>query len=66
MNRPNLLTNGQGGSRAPRPVVPNGASAAGQGSTIVCNCGEDAKLLTVRKEGPNTGRQTVHVFQVLV
>ncbi|XP_064601607.1 DNA topoisomerase 3-alpha-like [Liolophura sinensis] len=27
------------------------------GSQIVCNCGEDAVLLTVRKEGPNTGRQ---------
>ena len=26
------------------------------GNTIVCQCGEDARLLTVRKEGPNTGR----------
>lgn len=24
---------------------------------IVCSCGKDAVLLTVRKEGPNTGRQ---------
>ena len=25
------------------------------GNTVVCQCGEDARLLTVRKEGPNTG-----------
>ena len=28
----------------------------GDGSAIVCNCGQDAVLLTVRKEGPNTGK----------
>ncbi|XP_013416438.1 DNA topoisomerase 3-alpha-like [Lingula anatina] len=28
-----------------------------QGNATVCNCGSDAMLLTVRKEGPNTGRQ---------
>ncbi|XP_032778336.2 LOW QUALITY PROTEIN: DNA topoisomerase 3-alpha [Daphnia magna] len=26
-------------------------------TVIVCNCSQDAMLLTVRKEGPNTGRQ---------
>ncbi|XP_070580775.1 DNA topoisomerase 3-alpha-like [Ptychodera flava] len=26
-------------------------------SAIVCNCNEDARILTVRKEGPNCGRQ---------
>lgn len=26
-------------------------------NNIVCNCGQDALLLTVRKEGPNQGRQ---------
>lgn len=28
-----------------------------QGGAIVCNCGLDAVLLTVRKDGPNQGRQ---------
>ncbi|XP_030646362.1 DNA topoisomerase 3-alpha [Chanos chanos] len=32
-------------------------SAAQQSDTVVCNCGQDALLLTVRKEGPNQGRQ---------
>uniref|UniRef100_A0A8D0L3H9 DNA topoisomerase n=1 Tax=Sphenodon punctatus TaxID=8508 RepID=A0A8D0L3H9_SPHPU len=31
---------------------------AGEGdNAVVCNCGEEARLLTVRKEGPNQGRQ---------
>ncbi|XP_041363021.1 DNA topoisomerase 3-alpha-like isoform X2 [Gigantopelta aegis] len=34
----------------------SGDSGAG-GSAIVCNCGTDAILLTVKKEGPNKGRQ---------
>ncbi|XP_069123502.1 DNA topoisomerase 3-alpha-like [Argopecten irradians] len=33
------------------------AGGGGDGNAIVCSCGEDALLLTVRKEGPNTGRQ---------
>ncbi|XP_033734544.1 DNA topoisomerase 3-alpha-like isoform X2 [Pecten maximus] len=33
------------------------APAASGGNAIVCSCGDDALLLTVRKEGPNTGRQ---------
>ena len=24
---------------------------------VVCNCGDDASQLTVRKEGPNTGER---------
>ncbi|XP_026878009.1 DNA topoisomerase 3-alpha [Electrophorus electricus] len=28
-----------------------------QNDAVVCNCGQDALLLTVRKEGPNQGRQ---------
>ncbi|KAL8600868.1 hypothetical protein ACOMHN_045006 [Nucella lapillus] len=31
--------------------------SGGGGSAIVCICGDDALQLTVRKEGPNTGRQ---------
>ncbi|KAF6097842.1 DNA topoisomerase III alpha [Phyllostomus discolor] len=31
--------------------------AAGESNSVVCNCGQEALLLTVRKEGPNQGRQ---------
>lgn len=52
----------------PRPSLPTPPSWAqdpmpplGGGGTnsdvIVCNCGQDAVLLTVRKDGPNQGRQ---------
>ena len=40
--------------------LPNAGGDAGNGdeaNEIVCNCGNDALLLTVRKEGPNTGKQ---------
>ena len=40
--------------------IPNAGGDAGNGdeaNEIVCNCGNDALLLTVRKEGPNTGKQ---------
>uniref|UniRef100_A0A3Q2R064 DNA topoisomerase n=1 Tax=Fundulus heteroclitus TaxID=8078 RepID=A0A3Q2R064_FUNHE len=42
----------------PRPP-PGGSSVGGDASSdaIVCNCGQDAVLLTVRKDGPNQGRQ---------
>ncbi|XP_028670259.1 DNA topoisomerase 3-alpha [Erpetoichthys calabaricus] len=36
---------------SPPPTVPTGDNA------IVCNCQQDAILLTVKKEGPNQGRQ---------
>ncbi|XP_074647309.1 DNA topoisomerase 3-alpha-like [Tubulanus polymorphus] len=39
-------------------VPPFNANAGGNGdSAIVCNCGDDAVLRTVRKDGPNQGRQ---------
>lgn len=38
----------------PRP--PPGGSGANS-DVIVCNCGQEALLLTVRKDGPNQGRQ---------
>ncbi|KAK3091602.1 hypothetical protein FSP39_021083 [Pinctada imbricata] len=43
----------------PFNVNPRGGAGAGSGGdkTVVCNCGSDAIMLTVRKEGPNTGRQ---------
>ncbi|PVD39556.1 hypothetical protein C0Q70_02191 [Pomacea canaliculata] len=40
---------GQQGSAARSTMAPD--------STIVCSCGHNARLFTVRKEGPNTGRQ---------
>uniref|UniRef100_A0A3P9KGI1 DNA topoisomerase n=1 Tax=Oryzias latipes TaxID=8090 RepID=A0A3P9KGI1_ORYLA len=42
----------------PRPP-PGGSSVAINNSNdvIVCNCGQEAVLLTVRKDGPNQGRQ---------
>uniref|UniRef100_A0A8C2X6J2 DNA topoisomerase n=1 Tax=Cyclopterus lumpus TaxID=8103 RepID=A0A8C2X6J2_CYCLU len=41
----------------PPPAGGGGVSADGNGDAIVCNCGQDALLLTVRKDGPNQGRQ---------
>nr|XP_046270120.1 DNA topoisomerase 3-alpha isoform X2 [Scatophagus argus] len=38
----------------PRPL-PGGSVDTGS-DVIVCNCGQDALLLTVRKDGPNQGR----------
>lgn len=32
-------------------------TAAGDSNSVTCNCGQEALLLTVRKEGPNQGRQ---------
>lgn len=49
-------------TRQPRPLkalarnLPP-ATAAGENDSVVCNCGQEAVLLTVRKEGPNQGRQ---------
>lgn len=42
-------------TRAPRPA-PSAAPDDGN-NAVVCNCGNEATLLTVRKEGPNQGRQ---------
>ncbi|XP_008564435.1 PREDICTED: DNA topoisomerase 3-alpha isoform X1 [Galeopterus variegatus] len=32
-------------------------TTAGESNSVTCNCGQEAVLLTVRKEGPNQGRQ---------
>ncbi|NWY02920.1 TOP3A topoisomerase, partial [Nothoprocta ornata] len=42
-------------TRAPRPA-PSVAPDDGN-NAVTCNCGNEAVLLTVRKEGPNQGRQ---------
>ncbi|KAJ8345175.1 hypothetical protein SKAU_G00293680 [Synaphobranchus kaupii] len=44
-------------ARAPPPVWATPPPAGAAGDVTVCNCGQDAVLLTVRKEGPNQGRQ---------
>lgn len=47
-------------SWTPQLQPPLGSSTVGVQSNndaIVCNCGQDALLLTVRKDGPNQGRQ---------
>lgn len=44
----------------PQPRPPPGGSGIRvdpSSDAIVCNCGQDALLLTVRKDGPNQGRQ---------
>ncbi|XP_045929127.1 DNA topoisomerase 3-alpha isoform X1 [Micropterus dolomieu] len=44
----------------PQPRPPPGGGGVGpdtNSDVIVCNCGQDALLLTVRKDGPNQGRQ---------
>lgn len=42
----------------PRPPPGGGGVCVDNSSdAIVCNCGQDALLLTVRKDGPNQGRQ---------
>ena len=47
-----------GNSRVPLSTMTGNAPAAedsGESNAVVCNCGNDAVQLTVRKEGPNTG-----------
>ncbi|XP_019512179.1 PREDICTED: DNA topoisomerase 3-alpha [Hipposideros armiger] len=43
-------------SKAPANNPPPPTTAA-ESNSVTCNCGQDALLLTVRKEGPNQGRQ---------
>ena len=50
----------RGQTRVAPPTRQGSTSDAGSagdqdGNTVVCLCGKDARLLTVRKEGPNTG-----------
>ncbi|XP_036408823.1 DNA topoisomerase 3-alpha [Megalops cyprinoides] len=42
---------------APQPTWEEQPQARVSNDITVCNCGQDAILLTVRKEGPNQGRQ---------
>ncbi|GFR86227.1 DNA topoisomerase [Elysia marginata] len=53
------ITNNGGrvGSSGFTGVPGRGSGDDGAQQAIVCSCGNDAIILTVRKEGPNTGRQ---------
>lgn len=53
--RPTKPNKAPGTVQAPRvtPQFPTNDD----GNAVVCNCGQEAILLTVRKEGPNQGRQ---------
>lgn len=42
---------------APAHRTPPALTNEDKNNAVVCNCGEEALLLTVRKEGPNQGRQ---------
>ncbi|XP_058013466.1 DNA topoisomerase 3-alpha isoform X2 [Ahaetulla prasina] len=42
---------------APAHRTPPAFTNAAGNDAVMCNCGEEALLLTVRKEGPNQGRQ---------
>uniref|UniRef100_A0A667XA94 DNA topoisomerase n=1 Tax=Myripristis murdjan TaxID=586833 RepID=A0A667XA94_9TELE len=57
--RPSVPPPGPSWVPQPRaPLASGGASSADPSSdVVVCNCGQDALLLTVRKDGPNQGRQ---------
>ena len=41
--------------RSPQAQSIGPQAGEGDSNAIVCNCGQDALMLTVRKEGPNTG-----------
>uniref|UniRef100_A0A8C8ZMX0 DNA topoisomerase n=1 Tax=Prolemur simus TaxID=1328070 RepID=A0A8C8ZMX0_PROSS len=45
-----------GPSKALAQLLPQ-PTGAGESNSVTCNCGQEAVLLTVRKEGPNQGRQ---------
>uniref|UniRef100_A0A8C8S4J5 DNA topoisomerase n=1 Tax=Pelusios castaneus TaxID=367368 RepID=A0A8C8S4J5_9SAUR len=48
-------TTNPGAAKAPRGATH--PAAAAENNAVVCNCSEEAALLTVRKEGPNQGRR---------
>ncbi|XP_074866357.1 DNA topoisomerase 3-alpha [Carettochelys insculpta] len=48
-------TTNAGAAKTPRAA--SHPAADGGNNAVVCNCREEAALLTVRKEGPNQGRQ---------
>uniref|UniRef100_A0A452H441 DNA topoisomerase n=1 Tax=Gopherus agassizii TaxID=38772 RepID=A0A452H441_9SAUR len=51
-------TTNPGAARTSRAAShPAPTAAAAENNAVVCNCREEAALLTVRKEGPNQGRQ---------
>ncbi|KAM9748743.1 DNA topoisomerase 3-alpha [Dama dama] len=61
----NRMDSGQQGQPRPPVTKPSKAltrtlpppAVESEGNSVTCNCGQEALLLTVRKEGPNQGRQ---------
>ncbi|KAL4241091.1 DNA topoisomerase 3-alpha [Mactra antiquata] len=59
-NWSNQNSNNTNDFRTPLGIVNTNSrttDSSDSGNAVVCNCGNDAIQLTVRKEGPNTGRQ---------
>ncbi|CAG0898215.1 unnamed protein product, partial [Darwinula stevensoni] len=59
-NNASMRQDGDFARRTPstsRNVRPAAQNDTGHANSVVCHCNEDALLLTVRKEGPNKGRQ---------
>lgn len=56
----NVLSNPSTSSGNPR--ISSGTSNNPQDNDIVCTCNEEAKMFTVRKEGPNTGEMRDELF----
>ncbi|KAM4844359.1 DNA topoisomerase 3-alpha isoform 2-T2 [Thomomys bottae] len=52
-----LHSSQQTGSSMPLPRTLQPPIGTGESNSVTCNCGQEAVLLTVRKEGPNQGRQ---------
>ncbi|WAQ96032.1 TOP3A-like protein [Mya arenaria] len=59
-SKSNTQNSRTGSDRVPLATMTGNVMDSGNNdsaNSVVCNCGNDAVLLTVRKEGPNTGRQ---------
>ncbi|ERE67718.1 DNA topoisomerase 3-alpha [Cricetulus griseus] len=50
-----LVNRHTGSSKAMAETFPP-PTPAGESNSVICNCGQEAVLLTVRKQGPNQGR----------
>ena len=66
VNGPGLLGRLPAATGGRRDMHAGGVTGCGgpgdeSGNVVVCSCGQDAKLLTVKKAGPNTGEQLLIV-----
>ncbi|XP_048222637.1 DNA topoisomerase 3-alpha [Perognathus longimembris pacificus] len=56
-SHPQLRSSRQTGPSMPVLQTLQPPTGTGESNSVTCNCGQEAMLLTVRKEGPNQGRQ---------